>query len=592
MFLQNYQMNKNLTPEISFLFILMVYAIIVTHGYTIVWGLFPLFFGFLGVVSKPKLPTLKSVLLVLGLFGLIFLLNFLAVYNFKNHKLEFPHPDFHFYLKIASFFNQTGIENNLTAKTVLFHQLDYATPYRFFDTWLLSFLIALVPLSNLEVLQLVYLPVLFFLVSFSLYRNLDFVKNDFFKLVLAISFLFLFGDYYIQHYIFHDTTSEVCMVSYPKLAIFFCCFIYFIRGQFSKEHKQQSVFFLALLPILIQTSFPIYLVVYGYILRHYKYFLQNKRIVVLILISTFYYALFYIYNGYLSTQYFQLGPFQFVKSASEYFYRLASISFNVVKDRLLIFLLLVGVLLLFSKSQRRRQYLELIFIAFAIIFSGIVFYAFLPASPNSYQLMSNFIFPLFISTIFFIWIDYLMLQKRLGIIINTSIFSILVFLGIYNQYTATSFFNVKDSFCAKNDKNFVLKSEQLLKELNNKIGITYWSDKNPERNFSEYFDQYGTNFLIKMGGNYDVVCLSSLQSKPISYADSVSQHSSAIALFERLHKIKSKKDIENIFYSNNDFQFLISDLPKDNLPQFLKEDCSQFVFDPTSKVYLYTLKKH
>ena len=187
-------MKKSIFFEFTFLFILFIFAIITSKSYTIAWGLLPLYFGFSKNFKYNQFPAFKDFYIIFILFIAVFALNFFAVFSLETNHLEVPHPDFGFYLKVASLFNETGIENNLTAKTILFDNLDMATPYRFFDTWLLALLLKLLPFSALVVLQLCYLPLLWLMVSFSIYRNIDFLNNSFIKVVLSVSFLFLFGD--------------------------------------------------------------------------------------------------------------------------------------------------------------------------------------------------------------------------------------------------------------------------------------------------------------------------------------------------------------------------------------------------------------
>jgi len=582
-------MKKSIFFEFTFLFILFIFAIITSKSYTIAWGLLPLYFGFSKNFKYNQFPAFKDFYIIFILFIAVFALNFFAVFSLETNHLEVPHPDFGFYLKVASLFNETGIENNLTAKTILFDNLDMATPYRFFDTWLLALLLKLLPFSALVVLQLCYLPLLWLMVSFSIYRNIDFLNNSFIKVVLSVSFLFLFGDQLFSFLLIKATIGEICVVSYPKLAIFFCVFIYYFRRQLNDKSKHDSILFLAFLPILIQTAFPLYIFIYLYILFYYKYFLLNKRIVISIFLSSIYYLAFYGYNFYLSKEIFQLSQFQFVNSSSEYFYRLASIVYNLTKSKLIIFIIITLIFVLTANFKRRIIYLRMIFLSFGILFSAALVYALFPSSPNSYQLMTNFTFPVFITVTFFIWMDGLVLLKNKFYILNCTIVFCLAIAGGYNQFNEFGFLMLKNKFSIKNREDFVEHSRQMLSGIKNPIGLTYWSKKNESRNINEHFDQYGTNFLMKLGADFDVVCLTALHTKEISYSEKVSKYYSAISLYQRLNNV-SDNNLEIKFYNSYNFEYLISDLPNEFLPDFIKKDIYESVFDLNSKIYLYSLK--
>lgn len=581
-------MKKQISIELLFLIIISFYAIISTSGWTIAWGVMPLLYGFFQTKNIFEPIDLKKIYVGLLLFILIFILNLFVVYDFDLKHIKLPHPDFDFYLKVASTFNQTGIENNLTAKTVLFPELNMATPYRFFDTWLLGFLLQL-PFSNLETLQLIYMPFLYFIVSFSVFKNLFWINNVYIKIFLSIAFIFLFGDYVSNWLVFsNENIGEMCVISYPKLSIFFGVFIYYFRHQFN-ENKHNAILILALLPILIQVSFPIYLFIYIYLIFNYKYFLENRIIPICIFISTLYYFIFYIYNSYLFHHFFTMEQFQTVKSITEYVRRILSISYNELKSKLLFFGLLLAIIYSLSTSERRVIYLRILFFASIIIFSGIIIYALLPSSPNSYQFLTNFTFPLFITIIFFIIIDFLCLKTLKWQVFGLFFAFILIISSAYNQYYGNCFFGIT----GVNDKIFVEESLKILKVVENKIGITYWSsdfEKSLEkRSHSESFNQHGTNFLIKANGNFDVVCLSSLNNNSELFANKLNKYYSAISIFQRKFSLKDS-NIESNFYKKYKFNYLITDLKKESLPLFLKKDISRFCFDYNTKIYFYQLK--
>ncbi len=581
-------MEKKIHGEFLFLIGLFVFAILTTTGETIAWGLLPLFYALKYYVKSFRLPSIQKCGIVLILLSIIFCLNFIAIYSFKDFQIKIPHPDVHYYLKIASYFNQTGIENNLASKTVLFDNLDFATPYRFYDTWLLVLLLKICPLDDLTTLQAIFLPVLWFTVSYAVYVNIEFIKNRCIRVLLSISFLFLFGDYLTNFILFNAPIGELCVVSYPKLSIFFCVFIYYFSKQLNVEKAHDAILFLALLPILIQTSFPIYIFIFGYIITYYKYFLSNKRVLIPIILSAFYFVIFYSYNTYLSKEVFKFGTFQYVKSFAEYYQRVVAIIYSLLKTKLLLFMILSLFLVLISNKNKRKIYIKMIVLAFGILLPSAFVYALFPSSPNSYQLMTNLIYPIFITLVFFMALDIVNSIKKYDILCYAFVISFAV-AGLYNQYCQYGFFNVKDVFSSKNDKNFVMQSQQMLKNIKNPIGLMYWSNKNEKRNGSEHFDQYGTNFLIQLGARFDVVCLSIMQMREQSYSDKFSKHYSAIGIFQRNENLGAV-NLEERFYRRYHFEYLMSDLPANFLPSYIKEDVVGTIYDATSKIYCYKLK--
>lgn len=581
--------KKRLCIEFVFLFVLFLFAIIVTRGYTIAWGLVPLFLVFPYAKNSTKLSSKKETTFLILLFLIVFAINFVLVYNFENQVFKLPHPDFHYYLKVASSFNETGVENNLTAKNDLFDNLKIATQYRFFDTWLLSLLLALLPFSDLTVLQLLYMPILYFMVSFAVFRNIDFVKNYWIKILLSVSFLFLFGDYLTNSIVFSSSyLGELCVVSYPKLAIFFGTFLYFFRSQFSATPHKDSILVLAFLPILIQVAFPLYIFIYIYMIINYDYFLKNKKILIAIILSTFYYVSFYAYNSYLFNQVFGLQQFQLVKSVPEYLHRFLSILYNLIKSKLLFFIIISLLFISFSDFKTKLIYFKVLFIAIGIQIPGALIYALFPLTPNSYQFLTNFTFPVFITIVFFFCMHKMKsIERKFYTFYCVAIF-IFAFFGFYYQYYENSFFG----FSTANEKRFEVKAQRMLKHVKNPIGITYWSEKFEKkfenRSHSEAFNQHGTNFLISLGGNYDVVCLTSLQNKNTSFAANLDKYYSAIGTYKRLNSI-AIDSLQYKFYKNYNFEYLISDLTTQSLPVFIKKDVVDSVFDPKSEIYCYRL---
>ena len=89
--------KKRIGIEFVFLFILFLFAIIVTKGYTIAWGLVPLFLVFPYAKNTTKLSSKKETAFLILLFLIVFTINFVLVYNFHHHYLP-THSPLHLYL--------------------------------------------------------------------------------------------------------------------------------------------------------------------------------------------------------------------------------------------------------------------------------------------------------------------------------------------------------------------------------------------------------------------------------------------------------------------------------------------------------------
>ncbi|MDI9308993.1 MAG: hypothetical protein QM535_02160 [Limnohabitans sp.] len=566
--------------------ILFLFAIIKTSGYTIAWGLLPfIIYNYKSIFQLQV--DFKKVLSYLTIFVIIFILNFLAVYDFQEGIVEIPHADYHFYLKIAHFFNQTGIENNFAAKTILFPELNFATPYRYFDTWLLSLMLMVFPFKGLVTLRLIYIPFLFFISSVAVYESCKNISNEIIKIIISVLFVFLFGDYLSEIIM---GTIEASVVSAPKLAIFFAVFVYFITSQMDSEKRAKSILYLAILPILIQTAFPIYIFISGYIIYNWKeYFFNQKKILLVIGISILYFAVFYGYNAYLSKQVFEMQQMNTVTSFGQYVHRIGSISFKLFCSKLICVILpaFSVLLLVLTKFIDLKLFLRGLILIGGIILSGVLVFAFFPSSPNSFQFMTNFTYPVVISFLFCMWIFGLTTYDNKNNNIQILVYCCLGIFGAVNLFQTKGFFNSLGVYDNLSDRSFVQDTEVLLKDTSNTIGLTLWNNANGGRNITEHFDQYGCLFLMQYQPNFDVVCLSAKELDDAS-SNKISKYYSAIATFQRLYKV-SDKDLKEKFYSFYKFGFLITDFTFNQLPEFIKKDVKGSTFDKKSKVYFYKL---
>ena len=591
--LYNY-IKSNFYLELFSLFILFCFAVIVTKGHTIAWGLLPLFYAFANNKNLLKKTTFNDIKIGILLFLILFISNFLLLYNFQSNQVNIAYSDYHYYAKVASFFNQTGAENYLTSKNILFNDLhlnQISTQYRFFETWILAFLFETVPFSDLIILQLFFMPLVYFISAYSIYKNSEKIKLNWVKIVISLVFLFIFGDVFFEKLLLSGLyVSTNCLISIPKLTIFFCLFVNFFASQLKKETQHNSILFIALLPILIQVTFSIYLFVFGFMMFHYKYFIKNKKLTISILASTVYYLLFYAYNTHQYNEIFKMNSFQTVKTPIEYIRRVVSILYHFMAKRIFIFGMVSLILIYFTDFKNRIPYLRIVLLSICILIPGLLTYAFFPATPNSPQFMTNVFIPSLVSSTFIIWIYCIPNLTIKYFYFNLFLMISLSIASCYNQVNKNRFFG---SSTLKEDK-YILEAQNLLKNCNNKIGITYFSQDFKQRNsgmVTDSFNQYGTNFLLTLGANYDVVSLSILNEKATDYTTTLNKYYSSIALYQRKNGLQDETIQEN-FYHKFKFEFLISNLTRIGLPSYIQKEVVAFCYNPITKVYCYKLKKN
>lgn len=588
------KIKQNINIETTFLLILFGFVVLSTAGHTIIWGVIPLLYIYKKSALFEK-TTKKDFLSYLLIFSIIFILNFLVLYSFKTGQLNSIFSDYNYYAKIASVFNSTGAENFYTSKNTLFPELNISnisTQYRFFDIWIIALLFKILPFNDLTILQIVYMPLIYSFVSYAVFKNINF-KNYSIKIIVSILFLFLFGDAFFTKILRSnsDYTSWFCFISWPKLALFFIIFLYFFKAQFNKEKQHISIIYLSFLPILIQVSFPIYIFIYIYILYNYKYFIKNKIIVAGLLISTLYYLLFYIYNIQISKTIFDLKQFETVHSVSQYLKRILSITYHFITKKLIVFGFIVCFLLLLSNKSLIKTYFRTTIIATQILFSGVLVYAFFPSTTNSTQFLTNFLCPVLISLVFIFWNAFVNAKEHRFIKLNLIVYIGLTFLGISYQYENNVFFGSQDEL--KDD--FIKNTKIMLTHIKNPIGLTYWNENFEGNNTfqnSEVFNQYGTDFLIRIGANYDVVCLSAINQK-IKNNDKTSyinKYYAAINLYKRNNKLQDNINLQENFYNKYKFEFLITNYNKNDLPYFLKNNIVAYTYNKNLNVYCYKLK--
>lgn len=581
---------KKYLLEGFFLIGLVLFVLFQTSGYSIALGLVPLLvYGFFQPQDELKNRKVSSQLLIVLL---LFALRFLTLPAFDTNWVNLPHPDFHFYAKIAENINRFGVENSLTGKVAIFPAMDYAAPYRFFDAWVLAFQFAIFPLHDLTVLQLIFIPTLLSLAALAFYRNLTIEAPEWIKVGLAIAVVFIFGDWVSAQILFGHNNGELSLASYPKLAVFFCVFFYFFTAQLYAKDKAKSLVFLAALPLFIQTAFPIYLVVFCYGVYHWKTFLKQWKLSLALGLSAVFFAGFYFYNGKIGQTFFPTSLFQTVHSPAEYFKRFASIGFDYFIRKNRYFWILLGGLLVVAKANRRIVYFKVYSWVVGIFLSGIAVYAFFPNSSNSYQFLTNFVYPALISVTLLVALDRI--QSLTTQTVRTSCYLSIIgfgFFGLYNQTTTYGFYNTQKEFDALNGKEFVQNAVHELQQVKHTTGLTYWSTENAKRNSFEHFDQYGTTFLLRAGAKFDVVCLSALQLKDTNFTTHVSREISALGYYNRTHPKHNQAQNTEAFFASYPFEFVFSDLTSQQLPSYIQQLVRRELVDPVSGVHLYFLQQ-
>ncbi|MFY7666536.1 hypothetical protein [Flavobacterium sp.] len=544
---------KSRPLEFYALFFLMVFATVVTTGKTIALGLLPLLVYFFFKDSKAQ--TAGELLLFCKLFAAIFCLNFLAVFDWHSLGVDMPHPDYHFYAKIASYFNEFGVENYLNAKHFILENTSFAVPYRSVDTWILAVLNKFLPIADLESVQLVYRPLIFTAVSFTFFKLFKSqYSSQILLFVSAILVNFFLADYFTSWLLRDEKLALISVSSYHKLWIYYIVFLRLFCSIYKHGWKENtSVVYLALLPLLMQTTFPVYGVVFLWMIFDYKFYLKNYWLTTAVFLSILYFGLFYYCYQDDQTAFYTTAPTVILNSASEIYKALQEVLIDVGRNGGLVIGSYLVLVLLFL---RRKMRLAIFVWPLMILISGMLLGILVFPTPNSYQFYLNLLGPVFAAVLILL----LVVSERHQQLFQYAFIAIAL-VGFIQQQFSVGFYNCQSIW--NTDESTVNRFKKQISEVDFPIGVTYY--KQTFDNYNENFNQRGADILLYANARLDVVNIRALELSVFDF----SSKNSAISIWRKQHQMNHSENIEERFLKAFPFRFLFTDCQPHELPSYL-----------------------
>ncbi len=557
-----------------------------------------------------KRDYLQRVFIIVFLWTIIFLLKASYFWNSEYNCPNLPFVDNEFYMKVAEGYNLSGHENALGLRNMLFPFLDFAQPYRTNDFWLVSLGLDLTKIDTIYIWELFYSTVLIFICGLSIFVVLKRKFNLLGSLILAVLILFAFsGNWYryLSDLVYPNHSGgydPVGILAYPKLVIVFAVYFqFFLKYEMGK--KVEAIYLLLLIPLLIQSTIAIFLIVFFIILIglfQESNTLKKGIAAYLPLIGFFVFlsmgfVFFYYFNQqkeqlYLGNTNLNVSNndnrfdfvIQFFKKATLLF-----ISYYWLSILLAVFLL-IGTP---SLQQAFRRELALVFALF--YFCSVVIYSWFNKIGDAYQFSTNVFGPFVLALIIYLLVQSpmqtLLGKIKLGGLILVSM------LGAKEMIGGNNFFHSTTRICYY-DKAFIDKMKIVLPQLQYPLGIIYFG-KDLQNYAKEDYPQWDTAFLKLFGRNYDVFNIEA-DSLKMDYLDksnqkfNVSIQKNALNIWHynanRLVKNKEKGTRKD-FYTAYPFSFCVSKKGKDELPDYIQSDVVSIIKDNRSQIYFYTLKR-
>lgn len=602
---------------LGYLSVITGYAIIKTNGNTV--GLLVLIwlFGYVFFIHKSKDSTLikskeyfQRIIIICLLWSAIFLLKASFFWNNEYHCPNLLFVDNEFYMKVAEGFNLSGHENAMGLKNILFPFLDFAQPYRSNDFWLVSFGLDITKWDTIFIWELFYSTIILFMCSLSLFVLLKSKFSLIWSLFLAIIMLFAFsGSWY--PYLFNliypghsGGFDPIGIVAYTKLAIVFSILFQFFH-KYENEKKMEALYLLILIPLLVQSTIAIFLIVFALFLNvglkeilnknfNYKRYISFFGLYSVVIVG---FLVFYFFNQQQEQHYIGNSNLNVLNNSG-----IIDFIIQFFKKSTLLFIsyywisfLIVIVLLFSTKTFHNYLRIELVVFLFVFYFSSILVYAWFNKIGDAYQFATNVFGPFVLALIL-----YLFIQTPINTTVGKLKIGFLIFISIVgmNQMIGGNNFFHSASRINYYNKSFIAKVKNILPQLQYPLGIIYYG-KDLQNNYKEDYPQHDSAFLKLFGRNYDVFNIEA-DSLKMDHSDQSLQKinlsikknafniwkNNAIRMVNSTNKL-SRKD----FYDAYPFSFCISKISKDSLPEFIKADIVSTIKDSNSKIYFYTLNR-
>jgi hypothetical protein len=602
---------------LGYLLFIATYAVFKGNGNSV--GIFVLIWilGYFYVVDTPKenhslrIKNYTEPLLILStLWTMIFVLKASCFWNFEYQAPNLLFIDNGFYMKIAEGYHWSGHENAMGLKNVLFPYLNFAQPYRSSDFWLVSLGLDLTKVDTIYIWELFYSPILIFMCSLSLFELL----RQKFKLLgsLALSVLLLFafsGQWYryLSDLIYPNYSGgydPVGILAYTKLAILFSIYFQFFL-KFEKGKKEEAIYLLLLIPLLVQSTIALFLLAGSIILfclflerNSFKKSLTTfKPLIGFFMVLTFAFLLFYYFNQQKEQLYIGNSNLKISNATS-----IVDFISQFIKKSTLLFItyywlsFLVATILLVITKSLPAEFRKMLFVFLVLCyFSSILVYVKFNKIGDAYQFATNVFGPFILSLMLYLFIqtpvNTLLGKIKLSLLIIISVLSAQELIGGNNFFHSTTRIQYYD-------KGFTKEAKNQLSKLEYPFGLVYYG-ADLQNYGKEDYPQHDTAFLKLFGRNYTVFNIEadSLQfdhKDPLNQKRNISINGNALNIWlynaNQLSKT-NKKLSRNDFYEAYPFSFCISKISKDSLPDFIQSDIVATIKDANSKIYFYTLDR-
>lgn len=479
---------------IGLITIICIYAIIKTFFLTILLWVIVLFLILYFYRNKQKKTFLKEnnqQIIFISFFVLLFIfsVSFYLTYYFTN---GYVFGDNLFYANVSQNLIDTGIETNNLDWTV---KEKTPLPYHYFESWFIAFFTEIFKLNTIAVYGLIYVPFfisLIYIGAFSIIKSIFKDQKITIINLIFLSFLFLFIQ--IPSNPFSESTPFLNfflignIIYHIKYAIVYLIFQLVFLLVLNKKYFIVLIFMLMLVP-LYSTIAPailsglLFVLIYLFISKKIslKLFFINFS---LIFFTTFYYTLFYYFQKPESSS----NIFDYSKLTESYV-KIGKISVVL----LLIILIFFGILYYIYKNNyfniKKNNWINflktnqlvigfLVFIFGSFLAVFLVFPILNAVSHDAFQLLSNFLTPIY-SLVFFIVFLILFKHKTQKIITFFTVIFLVYFIIISNKNQP---FSVNYINLPKEEKNIDLEYYNFIKNsINEKSRFAYfrnYNDKN------------------------------------------------------------------------------------------------------------------
>ncbi len=580
---------------IAHIFIQSSYALIKTGGNSIAISILLIIFFLLFYNKRQdkrhyRIISLDRNFVILSAIGFIwYFIQIFSYYNFADGHVNLPFWDHKFYMQVAESFHTSGNENILTAKNFIFKDaLHFAEPYRWLDSWTISFGLELNLCSTLEVYQLFYMPLILFFASFAIFdiakATFKGLKRTVLLLILSTVLLFLFADSYTREIVnllnstpmFIDGYDPFSIAGYTKLCIPFALFI----TAFSFKEKNQDLN--AALCLILITAYIQALVAFvalaGLFLLHltFQRKVSFRQFAALILCIVFIGAFYSVNLNVAKT----VIPFQLENNLNlEYLANFAlkkavGFALSYYNFYLIILIALWRIKIVFAKD---------LVILGIMYFLGILAYAIANSMQDSFQLLTNFLGIGINSVLIYRIITQSFVKTQvIFLLISTLGFIQLLFFSPSGYFKSDE--RIKEHVSLSD--YYILKKN--FNKVKNPIGLFYCSSISGNEN--EYLWKQGTLILKAINSNLDVINYSEdpefLEfSKTNGTKVNLQLARNAFHIHKRLIELKKIQPAN--FLNCYPFEYCISRNPKYLLPKILKEKVKYSYYCKTSKIYYH-----